>query len=88
MQDINDLITLNLDSERFARDVIVNSEGPDLVRAFWHTLNRVSILDPACGSGAFLFAALNILEPLYSAVLQAMREFSVRPGNLSQALQP
>ncbi len=87
VQGVNDLITLNLDSERFARDVIVNSEGPDLVRAFWHALNRVSILDPACGSGAFLFAALNILEPLYSAVLQAMRDFredletSRRPRN-------
>ena len=75
VQDVNDLITLNLDSERFARDVIVNSEGPDLVRAFWNALTRVSVLDPACGSGAFLFAALNILEPLYSAVLQAMRDF-------------
>ena len=75
VQDVNDLITLNLDSERFARDVIVNSEGPELIRAFWRALNRVSVLDPACGSGAFLFAALNILEPLYSAVLQAMRDF-------------
>ncbi|MDE2937385.1 MAG: Eco57I restriction-modification methylase domain-containing protein [Chloroflexota bacterium] len=75
VQDVNDLITLNLDSERFARDVIVNSEGPELIRAFWHALTRVSVLDPACGSGAFLFAALNILEPLYSAVLQAMRGF-------------
>ena len=75
VQDVNDLITLNLDSERFARDVIVNSEGPELVRAIWRALTRVSVLDPACGSGAFLFAALNILEPLYSAVLQAMRGF-------------
>ena len=75
VQDVNDLITLNLDSERFARDVIVNSEGPELIRAFWHALDRISVLDPACGSGAFLFAALNILEPLYSATLQAMRGF-------------
>ena len=75
VQDINDLITLNLDSERFARDAIVNSEGPELIRAFWHSLTRISVLDPACGSGAFLFAALNTLEPLYSATLQAMRNF-------------
>ena len=74
-QTVNDLITLNLDSERFARDVIVNSEGPELVRAVWNALTRVSVLDPACGSGAFLFAALNVLEPLYSAALQAMRGF-------------
>ena len=75
VQSVNDLITLNLDSERFARDVIVNSEGPELVRAIWNALNRISVLDPTCGSGAFLFAALNILEPLYSAAMQAMRDF-------------
>ena len=75
VQSVNDLITLNLDSERFARDVIVNSEGPELVRAIWSALTKISVLDPACGSGAFLFAALNILEPLYSATMQAMRDF-------------
>ncbi len=75
VQSVNDLITLNLDSERFARDVIVNSEGPELVRAIWNALTNISVLDPACGSGAFLFAALNILEPLYSATMQAMRDF-------------
>ena len=58
---INDLITYNLDIEKFAQDVITSSEGPELVRAFWKALNRVSVLDPTCGSGAFLFAALNIL---------------------------
>ena len=83
MQEINDLITLNLDIERFARDVIAQSEGPELLRAFWHALygNRersdtgISVLDPTCGSGAFLFAALNILEPLYTACLEGMRGF-------------
>ena len=75
VSSINDLITYNLDIEKFARDVITASEGPELVRAFWKTLNTVSILDPTCGSGAFLFAALNILEPLYFACLAAMRGF-------------
>ena len=75
VRSINDLVTLNLDTERFARDVIVNSEGPELVRAFWSALTKISVLDPACGSGAFLFAALNVTEPLYSAAMQAMRGF-------------
>lgn len=70
---INDLITYNLDIERFAQDVISGSEGPELVRAFWKAISAVSILDPTCGSGAFLFAALNILEPIYTACLEAMR---------------
>ena len=42
---------------------------------FWKALKAVSVLDPTCGSGAFLFAALNILEPLYNACLDAMRGF-------------
>ena len=72
---INDLITYNLDIERFAQDVIAGSEGPELIRAFWKAINAVSVLDPTCGSGAFLFAALDILEPLYVACLEAMRGF-------------
>ena len=73
VQEVNDLITLNLDIERFAKDVIAQSEGPELLRAFWHAMRDVSVLDPTCGSGAFLFTALNILEPLYTACLEGMR---------------
>ena len=75
VQEVNDLITLNLDIEQFAKDVIVHSEGPELLRAFWHAMRDMSVLDPTCGSGAFLFAALNILEPLYTACLEGMRGF-------------
>ena len=54
------------------------------MRAFWQALygkpdrseTGISVLDPTCGSGAFLFAALNILEPLYTACLvKAMQGF-------------
>ncbi|MDD4025346.1 MAG: hypothetical protein PHN85_05420, partial [Kiritimatiellae bacterium] len=85
---INDLITLNLDIWQFARDAIVNAEGPELLRAFWRTLAGrmpeksneqaepgITILDPTCGSGAFLFAALRILETLYSDCLARMERF-------------
>jgi hypothetical protein len=74
-RDINDLITYNLNIRQFAQDVIENSEGPELLRAFWHGIESVTILDPTCGSGAFLFAALNILEPLYEACLNRMEVF-------------
>ena len=75
VKEVNDLITLNLDIEQFARDVISQSEGPELLRAFWHAMRDVSVLDSTCGSGAFLFAALNILEPLYTACLEGMQGF-------------
>ncbi|HSW62118.1 MAG TPA: DNA methyltransferase [Dissulfurispiraceae bacterium] len=73
--DINDLITHNLDIRQFAQDVIWTCEGPELLRAFYHAIEKVTVLDPTCGSGAFLFAALNILEPLYEACLDRMQVF-------------
>jgi hypothetical protein len=75
VRSINDLITYNLDIQQFAQDVIENCEGPELLRAFWRAINQVTVLDPTCGSGAFLFAALNILEPLYEACLGRMEAF-------------
>ena len=75
IDDINALITYNLDIRQFAQDVIENCEGPELLRAFWKAITEVTILDPTCGSGAFLFAALNILEPLYEACLDRMEVF-------------
>ncbi|HLC40849.1 MAG TPA: DNA methyltransferase, partial [Methylomirabilota bacterium] len=75
VRDIADLITLNLDIRQFAQDAIENCEGPELLRAFWHAIEKVTVLDPTCGSGAFLFAALNILEPLYEGCLTRMEAF-------------
>ena len=46
-----------------------------MLRAFWKAIEGVTVLDPTCGSGAFLFAALNILEPLYETCLDRMEAF-------------
>ncbi|NEQ19194.1 MAG: SAM-dependent DNA methyltransferase [Microcoleus sp. SIO2G3] len=72
---INDLITYNLDIRQFAQDVITSCESSDLLKALYQAIEHVSVLDPTCGSGAFLFAALNILEPLYTACLERMQGF-------------
>jgi hypothetical protein len=88
VRDVNDLITYNLDIRQFAQDVIENSEGPDLLNAFWHATEKVTVLDPACGSGAFLFAALNILEPLYEACLDRMDVFLEEWGEQGKGLHP
>jgi hypothetical protein len=58
---VNDLITCNLDVRQFAEDVIDSCDDPELLWAFWQAVEKVSVLDPTCGSGAFLFAALNVL---------------------------
>src|SRR5450755_1776206 len=52
----NDLITHNLDSRRFAEDVITYCTGTDLLRALYDSIEQVTVLDPTCGSGAFLFS--------------------------------
>ena len=72
---IEDFVTYNLNIRQFVQDVIEQYEGSDLIEAFYDAITQITILDPTCGSGAFLFAALNILEPLYEACLERMRAF-------------
>lgn len=72
---INDVITYNLDIRRFSEEVIADCEGPELLRAFYNAICNISVLDPTCGSGAFLFAALSILERLYDTCLVRMQAF-------------
>jgi hypothetical protein len=77
IQHINDFITYNLNIRQFAQDVVENTNDPELLKHFYKALNSVTIIDPTCGSGAFLFAAMNILEPLYESCLQRMENFVV-----------
>jgi hypothetical protein len=58
IQDINDLITYNLNIRQFAQDVIENCESPELLRAFWHAIEEVSILDLTWRVRSFSFRGL------------------------------
>lgn len=88
VRSADDFITLNIDIRQFMQDVIDTCTSPDLLRAIWQAIvgrvperanerfrHGIAILDPTCGSGAFLFAALNVLEPLYEACLDRMEGF-------------
>lgn len=75
LSSVNDLISYNLDIKQFAQDLMENTDDPELVKACWKSLTKVTVLDPTCGSGAFLFAALNVMEPLYEACIQKMEAF-------------
>lgn len=75
VRSVTDFVTYNLDIRRFAEEVIANTESPQLLRALYKAIRSISVLDPACGSGAFLFAALNILERLYDTCLMRMQAF-------------
>ena len=83
----NDLITNNLNILQFAIDLIhdVDMQGNYLfVKHFYEILKSITILDPTCGSGAFLFAALNILEPLYEECIDKMNQC---PENFEKELE-
>ena len=76
IHEINDFITYNLDIRQFAQDLLGQTDDHLLVKHFYAELRKVSILDPTCGSGAFLFAALNILEPLYEVCIDRMQQWN------------
>jgi hypothetical protein len=78
---INDFITYNLDIRSFAYDLLQNTEDHLFILHFYKALQHITILDPTCGSGAFLFAATNILEPLYEVCIERMREFNEQNPN-------
>lgn len=82
---INDFITYNLDIRQFAEDLIAKGED-NFVFNFYEALRSVTILDPTCGSGAFLFAAMNILEPLYYDCIERMQEIQVPSPQVKKAL--
>ena len=88
VHEVNDFITLNLDLRQFVQDVIQNCEGPDLLMALWQAITNITVLDPTGGSGAFIFAALNILEPLYEGCLDRMEGFLAEWGEQGRKAHP
>ena len=88
VRTVSTMVTLNLDLKQFLQDIIDTCSDASLLRAVWcaitglashdppvHTRRGISVLDPTCGSGAFLFAALSVLESLYDACLDRMSGF-------------
>lgn len=82
IHEVNDFITYNLDIRQFVLDLLSQTDDHLFVLHFYHALQKVTILDPTCGSGAFLFAALNILEPLYETCIDRMQQWASQNSNL------
>jgi hypothetical protein len=71
INDVNEAVSANLDLESLAVDLIDGMDSPEDVAAAWRILSELKVIDPTCGSGAFLFAALKIFQNLYGTVLDA-----------------
>lgn len=84
---INDFITYNLDIRQFAADLINADDAPQsFIYNFYDALRSVTILDPTCGSGAFLFAVMNILEPLYYDCITRLEGIERKSPDTQKAL--
>jgi hypothetical protein len=67
---IDDCITYNLDIAQFLQDILQAIDKNAARALFSQCLTQLTILDPTCGSGAFLCAAIRTLVPLYQACQQ------------------
>ena len=73
---IEDLISKNINGRLLCVDLISQCSSFDELTVIYKTLSSLKILDPACGSGAFLFAAMNVLEALYEECFVQMSRFN------------
>jgi tRNA1(Val) A37 N6-methylase TrmN6 len=87
VRSVADLITYNLDIQQLVLDNVRSCEQPDLLEALYESLLHLTVLDPTCGAGAFLFAALRVLEPLYAACLERMQTL-LEQAEQSQSTTP
>jgi hypothetical protein len=75
-QTVNDLVTLNLSAQALLVDAIDQMDSSKAVDSLWNKVTDLSIIDPTCGSGAFLFAALEVLEDVYAHIVDRISELS------------
>src|SRR5207237_101346 len=66
--ELSELISANRDLETLAQDWLCSTKRSD-VELFLHRVENLTILDPACGTGPFLLAAMHVLEPLHVTCL-------------------
>ena len=78
---IDDAITENLDMRELLADYLVQLSTPAECDKAFDVLRSLTVCDPTVGSGAFLFAALEVLDPLYLAVLGRAAELHARDGD-------
>ncbi len=83
---VNAAITANLNIVQLAVDWLSEQISPETLVKAWNTLRTLRILDPTCGSGAFLLAAMKALQELYEAVFVAIEHHTATSAGPSDVL--
>lgn len=84
---MEDLVAANLDLVALFHDILRHNQSSELLAQLYRALSQMTLLDPTCGSGAFLLAAIRLLQPLYELCLQQMEVFLAQT-NLEPARHP
>ncbi|MDE0643870.1 MAG: Eco57I restriction-modification methylase domain-containing protein [bacterium] len=89
---IDDAITENLDLPELMRDYLIQLANPEECQTAFDVLRSLTVCDPTVGSGAFLLAALDVLDPLYTILMERAQEIAAEnpesggPPFLAEAL--
>jgi len=88
-EGLDRLTTWNVNQQLLALETLQNCRQPEFLLDFYESLRQLTVLDPTCGSGAFLLAAISQLKPLYTACLALMEQFltAARSTELSPPLR-
>lgn len=73
------LVTWNINQQLLALETLQHCQQPEVLPGFYQSLRKLTVLDPTCGSGAFLEAALSQLTTLYSTCLARMEQLLTTP---------
>lgn len=79
----NDYVTHPLDGTLLISRYLSSKASVDDLEEFWASLTKFSVIDPTCGSGAFLFAALEVLEDVYGALLDGLERIAASGGRVT-----
>jgi len=86
--DVDELITSNLDLLTFTLDNLDKINDPKVLTQIWDCLTDIRVIDPTCGSGAFLFAALHLLSAVYAKLLELLNKVSEQSPSSRKIVSP
>jgi hypothetical protein len=79
-------LDLNLDLTTLFVDWVASFSDANHIGHVWKTLTTLNVLDPTCGSGAFLFAAMDVLEEIYEVAIHRASEILKDGGDTSDGV--
>ncbi len=85
---IDELISCNLDLLTFTLDILDGVSDPKVLIKVWESLTDIRVIDPTCGSGAFLFAALHLLSAVYAKIVELLNKVSEQNPSSKKVVAP